>query len=77
MSEDPKPRLFLVEDHPLMLFGLQKYLADDYEIVGSASNAAAAIELILERSPDLVLLDIQFPGGGGAAVIESVKKQKP
>lgn len=75
MSEDPKPRLFLVEDHPLMLFGLQKYLADDYEIVGSASDAGAAIELILERSPDLVLLDIQFPGGGGAVVIESVKKQ--
>lgn len=75
MSEDVKPRLFLVEDHPLMLFGLQKYLADDYEIVGSATEAGPAIEMILERVPDLVLLDIKFPGGGGAAVIEAVKRE--
>ena len=75
MSEGPKPRILLVEDHPLMLFGLREYLADDYEIVGSASETAPAIDLILTREPELVLLDIRFPGGGGAAVIEAVKKQ--
>ena len=73
----PRPRLFLVEDHPLMLFGLTEYLADDFEIVGTASETAPAIELILEREPDLVLLDIKFPGGGGAAVIEGVRRHSP
>jgi DNA-binding NarL/FixJ family response regulator len=69
-----RARIFLVEDHPLTLFGLQRYLEDHYDVVGSATEAAAAIEMILERRPDLVLLDVHFPGGGGAAVIEAVKE---
>lgn len=72
-----RPRIFLVEDHPLTLLGLQKHLQDRYEILGSASEAAAAIEMILDREPDLVLLDVQFPGGGAAAVIEAVKPKDP
>lgn len=72
-----RPRLFLVEDHPLTLFGLQKHLEERYELVGSASEASAAIEMILARRPDLVLLDVQFPGGGGASVIEVVKPKAP
>lgn len=77
MSSLQKSRVFLVEDHPLTLFGLEKYLEDRYDLVGSASDAAAAIELISERKPDIVLLDVQFPGGGGAVVIEAVKPKLP
>jgi DNA-binding NarL/FixJ family response regulator len=77
MSDGSPPRVFLVEDHPLTLFGLQKYLEERYVLAGSASEASAAIQLILERLPDLVLLDVQFPGGGGAAVIEAVKAEAP
>lgn len=60
-----------------MLFGLTEYLTDDFDIVGTASEAAPAIDLILDRAPDLVLLDIKFPGGGGAAVIEGVRRLNP
>ncbi len=74
MSESERSRVFLVEDHPLMLFGIQKYLEERYELVGAATEVAPAVEMILERRPDLVLLDVQIPGGGGAAVIEAVKK---
>ncbi len=77
MTDRANPRVFLVEDHPLTLFGLEKYLEDRYHLVGSASEATAAIEMIIERKPDIVLLDVQFPGGGGAAVIESVKSKAP
>ncbi|MCZ6457268.1 MAG: response regulator transcription factor [Actinobacteria bacterium] len=75
MSKPDRARVFLVEDHPLMLFGIEKYLEDRYELVGSASEVKPAVDLILERRPDLVLLDVRIPGGGGAAVIEAVKKQ--
>ncbi|MCZ6630434.1 MAG: response regulator transcription factor [Actinobacteria bacterium] len=75
MSNPDRARVFLVEDHPLMLFGIEKYLEDRYDLVGSASEVKPAVDLVLERRPDLVLLDVQIPGGGGAAVIEAVKKQ--
>ena len=75
MSESTRARVFLVDDHPLMLYGIQKYLEERYELVGSATEVPAATEMILERQPDLVVLDVQMPGGGGAAVIEAVKKQ--
>ena len=75
MSESDRARIFLVEDHPLMLFGIEKSLEDRYDLVGAATEVKPAVEMILERVPDLVLLDVQIPGGGGAAVIEAVKKR--
>ena len=44
-------------------------LGDDFEVVGDASEVDAAIELIRERLPDVVLVDVHMPDGGGAAVI--------
>lgn len=77
MGETARPRVFVVEDHPMMLYGLQQYLEERYEVVGSASEVQPAIELILERKPDLVLLDVRIPGGGGALVAEGVKRANP
>jgi len=74
MSGILRPRVFVVEDHPLMLSGIQRALEERYDLVGSASEVAAAVEMILDRRPDLVLLDVRFEGGGGSAVIEGVKQ---
>ncbi len=75
MSTNRRPSIFLVEDHPLMLAGLRSALENRYEIVGSASEVTPAIQMILERKPDLVLLDVRIPGGGGATVVESVRRR--
>jgi len=67
-----RPRVFLVDDHQLIRAGLKAELADAVEIVGEADEVPAAIELVCERSPDVVLLDVHLPGGGGERVITEV-----
>lgn len=74
MSQIQKPRVFIVDDHPLMLYGIKKALEDRYDVVGSASEAGPAIDMILDREPELVLLDVHFDGGGGSAVMDGVKR---
>lgn len=77
MTDPPRarPRVFLVDDHEIFRKGVRAELADEVEVVGEADDVEPAIELILERSPDVVLLDIHMPGGGGQLVVESVKEQ--
>ena len=72
-----RPRVFLVDDHGLILAGLRAELADHVEIVGAADEVAAAAEMILERRPDVVLLDVHMPGGGGEAVLREVLVDAP
>ena len=72
-----KPRVFLVDDHALVLSGVRAELGDQVEVVGEASEVEAAIEMIGERTPDVVLLDVHMPGGGGRAVIEAVGATHP
>lgn len=72
-----RPRVFLVDDHHLVLSGVRTELGDAVEVVGDASEVDAAIEMIGERLPDVVLLDVHMPGGGGRAVIEAVGAEHP
>jgi len=70
-----RPRVFLVEDHAVFRAGVKAELGDAVEVVGEADEAAAAIELINERVPDVVLLDVHLPGGGGRAVLDGVANE--
>jgi DNA-binding NarL/FixJ family response regulator len=71
------PRVFLVDDHQLFLSGVRAELGDDVDVVGAASDVDAAIDMIRDRKPDVVLLDVHMPGGGGARVIETVARTDP
>lgn len=71
------PRVFVVDDHDLFRAGVRSEIGDVVEIVGEADEVDAAIELIVERQPDVVLLDVHMPGGGGRAVLEAVHDQHP
>jgi DNA-binding NarL/FixJ family response regulator len=71
------PRVFLVDDHHLFLSGVRTELGDELDIVGDASEVEAAVEMIRERAPDVVLVDVHMPGGGGRAVIEEVARTHP
>ncbi len=72
-----RPRIFLVEDHAVFRAGVRAELGDAVEVVGEADEAAAAVELIGERLPDVVLLDVHLPGGGGHAVLQGVLPHHP
>jgi DNA-binding NarL/FixJ family response regulator len=74
-----KVRVFLVDDHELFLAGVKAELADNdrFEIIGSAHDVDDAIAAIRRVSPDIVLVDVHMPGGGGLAVIENVAETHP
>lgn len=69
--------VFIVDDHDLFRAGVRSELADRVTIVGDASEVEAAIELIRERKPDVVLVDVHMPGGGGKAIITAVRETDP
>ncbi len=70
-------RVFLVDDHHLFLSGVRAELGATVDVVGTASEVDAAIELIRERAPDVVLVDVHMPAGGGARVIRDVLTTNP
>jgi DNA-binding NarL/FixJ family response regulator len=70
-------RVFLVDDHQLFLSGVRAELGAEVEVVGAASEVDAAIEMIRARVPDVVLVDVHMPGGGGARVITEVLATNP
>ena len=74
MTAGESLKVFIVEDHPIVRRGLVDVVRDNYDVVGSADSASSAIEMILARSPDLILLDVHFPGGGGEAVVKAVRR---
>ena len=71
------PRVFLVDDHELIRSGIRAEISGSVEIVGEADEVQAAIEMILERRPDVVLLDVHMPSGGGRAVLDAVVAVAP
>jgi DNA-binding NarL/FixJ family response regulator len=72
-----RPRIFLVEDHAVFRAGVKAELGDAVDVVGEADEADAAIELIVERLPEVVRLDVHLPGGGGLAVLRGVLPHHP
>jgi DNA-binding NarL/FixJ family response regulator len=70
-------RVFIVDDHELFRSGVRSELQNDVEIVGEAGTVEEAITAILASSPDVVLLDVHMPAGGGRAVIEGVRAERP
>jgi len=72
-----KRRVVLVDDHELFRAGVRGELGDAVEIVGEAGSVAEAVPMIRELVPDVVLLDVHLPDGGGEAVIAGVSQERP
>jgi DNA-binding NarL/FixJ family response regulator len=69
--------LFLVDDHKLFLTGVKTELSEQFPIVGTAGDVDDAITAIRREEPDVVLVDVHMPGGGGVTVIGEVLQTHP
>lgn len=67
--------VFLVDDHPLFRAGVRGELAGVFTILGEAGEVEQAVDEICLRRPDVVLLDVHMPDGGGAAVLDRVRER--
>ena len=65
-------RVAIVDDHAMFRTGVRTELAGAVEVVGEAEDVDSAVTLVQSTQPDVVLLDVHMPGGGGAEVLRRV-----
>ncbi|WP_448617517.1 response regulator [Geodermatophilus sp. URMC 65] len=72
-----RPTVFLVDDHAMVRSGVRAELGGAVDVVGEAADVEGAVEGIRATVPDVVLLDVHLPGGGGRAVLETLRAELP
>lgn len=68
-------RIAIVDDHPVVREGVAQVLReeDDMQVVGTASSALEGVRLVEKENPDVVLVDLQMPGGGGLEMVRQAR----
>lgn len=83
MSQSPaegrrrRPRLYLVDDHQLLLEGLKLALQGRFDIVGTANAGAGVVAACRELEPDAVVLDLSLPDRSGLEIIADLRAELP
>ncbi len=70
-------RVVVVDDHDMFRAGVRSEIGSSVEIVGEGSDVATAVTAIVGTEPDVVLLDVHLPGGGGIEVMKQVHQRHP
>jgi DNA-binding NarL/FixJ family response regulator len=73
----PKPSVVIVDDHAIFRSGVRAELEDLVAVRGEAGSVEEAVRLIAAERPDVVVLDVHMPGGGGVEVIRRVAEANP
>jgi len=70
-------RVVVVDDHAMFRSGVRSEIGTAVEVVGEAADADSAVRTVLDTQPDVVLLDVHLPGGGGTEVLRRVHEKNP
>jgi DNA-binding NarL/FixJ family response regulator len=76
-SSTRRPRLAIADDDLVIQALLSASLEHDFEVVGVADDGEGAIELAKDRQPDVMLIDVQMPGGGGMRALSGINEVAP
>ena len=79
MSQAPATprRVVVVDDHAMFRAGVKAEIAQQVDVVGEAEDVDTAVEAVLRLRPEVVLLDVHLPGGGGGEVVRRVAGKAP
>jgi DNA-binding NarL/FixJ family response regulator len=73
----PTPTVVLIDDHAIFRAGVRAELDGLVTILGEAGDVDSAVREIVEREPDVVLLDVHLPGGGGVEILRRLSSEAP
>ncbi|SDD79002.1 response regulator [Auraticoccus monumenti] len=76
----PRPgplRVVVVDDHAMFRTGVKSEIGRSVQVVGEGQDVATAVQAITATTPDVVLLDVHLPGGGGVEVLKQVLAVNP
>jgi len=77
MSGQKRRTVVIVDDHAMFRTGVRAELAHDAEVLGEAADVDEAVAAVIKLRPDVVLLDVHLPGGGGVEVMRRVGDRAP
>jgi DNA-binding NarL/FixJ family response regulator len=77
MTPNGSRRVVIVDDHAMFRTGVRAEIAADVDVVGEAADVDQAVEVVTATRPDVVLLDVHLPGGGGVEVMRRVSPRLP
>jgi DNA-binding NarL/FixJ family response regulator len=70
-------RIVIVDDHDMFRAGVRSEIGTSVQIVGEGNDVDSAVKAITATEPDVVLLDVHLPGGGGIEVMKQVHQRHP
>jgi DNA-binding NarL/FixJ family response regulator len=73
----PRRRVVIVDDHAMFRTGVRAEIASAVDVVGEAADVDEAVAVVTASRPDVVLLDVHLPGGGGVEVMRRVSPRVP
>ncbi|MEI6668187.1 MAG: response regulator transcription factor [Acidobacteriota bacterium] len=78
-NEGGRIRVVIVDDHPLIREALRHLIAahDDMDVVGEATDGAAALAEVSASDPDVIIMDVEMPGGSGIEIASQMLAARP